>query len=395
MAKPHQGWTPHFQWRLFQRDGVYYADGRSNQPDLGKHSLATRIKSEATGRLKLLDHRMALANGFIAEPAPQATTPEISIEAGWKEYLEHCKRPRVMGGKSENTVKRYRAVGDKFTQFCHERNILVWRAVTKTIVEAYGRHLNSLDYAQRTLSLELHLIQHIVHWFIDEKRLPEEQRMKLGLKKLTGTDTYCYSREEVEAILKLCQATSELEWMYPLLATLAMTGMRIGEAIQLRHSDIEWEPRPMIKIADEGASQRKAKMKSARQTKGKRARSVPIHPELQEILKQLPRHRDGFVFHGPRGGRLKADTARVILKRDVLEPLVERFPTQEGDIGFIHGRFHSFRHYFVSQCSAAGASEGQIKDWVGHQDSEMVALYRHQFDDANQERMKSIQFTSA
>ena len=29
-----------FAWRLFQRDGVYYADGRTGKYNLGKHSLA-------------------------------------------------------------------------------------------------------------------------------------------------------------------------------------------------------------------------------------------------------------------------------------------------------------------------------------------------------------------
>jgi len=385
----------YFNWGFLKRNGVFYADGRSNTPNLGKHSLGTRKRSEAEENLQHLDFKFAVQNGLIVETLTDEGFPTISIEIGWKEFLEHCQRPRVMGGTSENTYKRYRTVADKFTEFCQKQSLGDWQAVKKPVVESYGRHLSKLGYAERTLSLELHLIQHVVHWFIDEKRLPEEQRMKLGLKKMTGTDTYCYTRDEVDAILKRCESKDDLAWLYPVLATLAMTGMRIGEAIQLRHSDLEWEPRPIIKIADEGASQRKAKMKSARKTKGKRGRSVPIHPDLESILKSVPRHRDGYVFHGPRGGRLKADTARVIFKRDVIGPLADQFPTDEGDIGFIHGRFHSFRHYFVSQCSAAGASEGQIKDWVGHQDGEMVAIYRHQFNDANQARMASIRFTSA
>ncbi|CAE7826203.1 unnamed protein product, partial [Symbiodinium microadriaticum] len=233
-----------YRWRTFQRDGVFYADGRSNSPNLGKHSLGTRLKSQAEENLRHLDHKCAVANGLIIETLAGASLPVISIKAGWKEYLDHCKRPRVMGGKSKNTIKRYRAVADKFTEFCQKRGVLTWQNVKKPIVEAYGRHLSAKGYAERTLSLELHLIQHVVHWLIDEKRLPEEQPMKLGLKKLTGTDTYCYSRDEVDAILNLCAAKNELAWLHPLLATLSMTGMRIGEAVQLRYSDLEWEPLP-------------------------------------------------------------------------------------------------------------------------------------------------------
>ena len=41
--------------------------------------------------------------------------------------------------------------------------------------------------------------------------------------------------------------------------------------------------------------------------------------ELLAVLKGLP-HRDGYIFHGPRGGRLKPDTVRRILVREVIEP---------------------------------------------------------------------------
>ena len=36
-----------------------------------------------------------------------------------------------------------------------------------------------------------------------------------------------------------------------------------------------------------------------------------------------------------------------------------------------------FRHFFVSQCFLGGASEGEIREWVGHADSKMVEHYRH------------------
>jgi hypothetical protein len=41
----------HFAWRLGVRDGVYYADGRSNKPNAGRHSLGCRTNSEAMERL--------------------------------------------------------------------------------------------------------------------------------------------------------------------------------------------------------------------------------------------------------------------------------------------------------------------------------------------------------
>ena len=63
--------------------------------------------------------------------------------------------------------------------------------------------------------------------------------------------------------------------------------------------------------------------------------------------------------------------------REVIDKLKAEYSTPKVDIGFEHGRLHSFRHFFVSQCFLGGASEGEIREWVGHADSKMVEHYRH------------------
>ena len=91
----------------------------------------------------------------------------------------------------------------------------------------------------------------------------------------------------------------------------------------------------------------------------------------------MARAKDGAIFHGPRGGTVKPDTVRNILIRDVLEPLSDQFPTPAGELGFINGRLHSCRHYFASQCAAAGFSEQLVMAWLGHRDSKMARHYFH------------------
>jgi hypothetical protein len=66
----------YFVWLLGQRDGVYYADGRSNRPSAGRHSLGTRNYAEAVEALKQLDLVQAVALGRADGSllAPQAST---------------------------------------------------------------------------------------------------------------------------------------------------------------------------------------------------------------------------------------------------------------------------------------------------------------------------------
>lgn len=74
----------------------------------------------------------------------------------------------------------------------------------------------------------------------------------------------------------------------------------------------------------------------------------------------------------------------------MIVPLKKRFPTPPGEIGFEHGRVHSFRHFFVSEAFRQGATEGEVMEWVEHRDSKMVAHYRHLRKDDSHRRMEQI-----
>lgn len=123
-------------------------------------------------------------------------------------------------------------------------------------------------------------------------------------------------------------------------------------------------------LTDEsGRSRRNGRAR--RELKAGRSRHLPLHPDLEAVLAGLPRV-DSFIFNGPRGARLKPDTVRLILIREVIEPLAKQFPSSADEQGFKDGRLHSFRHYFASTCATNGVSERVAMDWLGHQDSAMV-----------------------
>ena len=296
-----------------------------------------------------------------------------------------------MGGVSRNTYKRYRAVRDKHVEQCEKNRITNWSQVTKQETEKYGHWLARKKYADRSIYLELMLVKSVQQWLIDEKLLPEFCRFRLPMRRPEGTDTYCYSRDEVKAMVEHCQANPNLHWLRDVIVTLACTGLRIGELVALRTSDVDLNANS-IHLTDERSSRRRQQMGTARRTKGRRSRALPIHPELRKVLERLKPHLDGRLLHGPLGGKLKPDTVRRILVRDVLEPLKSQFPTPKGEIGFEHGRLHSFRHYFVSQAFLNGASEGEIMEWVGHKDSKMVAHYRHLRNEDSQRKMQQMNF---
>lgn len=112
--------------------------------------------------------------------------------------------------------------------------------------------------------------------------------------------------------------------------------------------------------------------------KSHRDRVLPIHPQLRRLLQNKPQHGDGRLFHGPKGGKLKPDTVRLVLIREVIEPLAEQFPTPEGEI--------------CSTCANRGVPEQVVMAWLGHADSRMVRHYYHLHDEASQRMMERLNF---
>jgi integrase len=247
-------------------------------------------------------------------------------------------------------------------------------------------------YSDATIYLECTLLKQIVKWLIEEeKALPESHRIRLKLERSQESSTYCYSSEEVEAMIGLCRQQPALDWLANIIIILATTGMRIGEAIGLRWCDVDLGA-GMITLPDQRHSAWHKHAGAVRTTKGRRSRRVPIHAALRSVLDKMPREADGRVFAGPKRGLLKADSIRNVLIAQVQTPLKERFPTPPGEIGFQHGRLHSFRHFFVSMAFLGGASEGEIREWVGHTNSRIVERYRHLRSEDAIRKMNQIYF---
>lgn len=377
----------HFTWTLFRRGETYYADGRGNMPSLGKHSLGVTDYDQAVEELRKLDRRMA-AKCKLVDLVPEHQ--EVSIAEGWNAFDRHTARPDVLGGAGSKTQARYRAVRQKHQAFCAEKLVRSWNQVEKKHVLAYGTHLKSRGYSDATVYLESTTLKQVVKFLIEEEhRLPESARIRLRLRRSHHSDTFCPGRNHVQAMLEYCRKTTGLHWMGDVIIALGTSGMRIGELCALRWSDVDLNAN-MITILDNRHSGHQ--QRAVRTTKGRRTRRVPIHPLLKVQLAAIQPHADGRVFHGPRGGLLKPDTVLGVLKRDIVKPLEDRFPTPNDEIGFAHCRVHSFRHFFVSQGFLGGASEGEIREWVGHTDSRIIERYRHLAQDDAKRKMNGLTF---
>ena len=120
----------YFAWLLGTRNDVYYADGRSNTQDVGRHSLGTRDREEALGILRRLDLVKAVEFGLAdASLLGRDQDALLKLEDGRRKYMDYVSRPAVQGGGTAGTVKRYRTVLDKFLAFALPKRVHHWQQV--------------------------------------------------------------------------------------------------------------------------------------------------------------------------------------------------------------------------------------------------------------------------
>jgi len=386
-AKKEEIACRYFRWLLGQRNGVYFADGRANQPSLGRRTLETRDRAEALQTLEELDLTMAVQYGLADASLLKTESHQIVTWAdGRKLYESYAKRPFVSGGPRPSTAKRYRAVFDKFIAFACEQGRQTWNELNRQLMDEYAGWLDGESYEYATQYLELTTLKQVLKFLIENQHLPPTVAFSYPLKKPDGTDTYCWKPAEVEAILNHCE-TPELSWLRAAIVGLAATGLRISELASLRWSDVDLE-KGFVTLTDE--TKKNSKRLEKRSTKSGHDRSFPIHPMLADLLRTMPQHPDGRVFHGPLQGQIKADTVRRILIRDVLTPLAPRFPAAPDQRGLIDGRLHSFRHFFCSTCANSGVKERVLMTWLGHRSSRMVHHYYHLHDEEATRQMQQV-----
>jgi integrase/recombinase XerD len=149
---------------------------------------------------------------------------------------------------------------------------------------------------------------------------------------------YLYTEEEIrrllEATLELVTPHKLQPWTYYcLFGLLAVSGMRLGEALNLQPHDANWSE----------------SMLTIRGAKFKKSRLVPLHPSTKEVLLAYAERRDQiyasrrlpYFFVSSHGTRLIGSNVSKIF-RGLCRQIGIRDP------GAGHGpRLHDFRHRFA------------------------------------------------
>ena len=151
-------------------------------------------------------------------------------------------------------------------------------------------------------------------------------------------------------------------YLVPIILVALNTGMRLGEILGLKWSDVDRR---------NGESVRGGFVRIGAESKGHRARHVPINQGLKEVLDAgSPMESDEgfvpFVFPNPRTKKpYKVISVSLSFGSTTRRAKVEGVS------------FHTLRHTAVSRMVAAGVPDRIIMKVVGHTTPNMVSRYAH------------------
>lgn len=295
---------------------------------------------------------------------------------GW--FLELVGERRPLVSLTAEDFREYRdllgklpANASKFAQFAGKTGVQIAAA-------AKG---NQRGLAPKTAQKYLDNAKGFLNWCVDESyldKIPAPRRSKIAKGDLSEQKRSPFTIEQLKIVFSTPQhlGCQTVGWRYrpgdivikdakywvPLLGLL--TGMRLGEIVQLAVTDIKHENG--IPYIDVNKEENDKRLKTASS-----ARYVPIHPALVQL---------GFLdfVRGFRkgGGRIFPEI-KPGADGYYSNNFSKYFAIHLGKIGLTSKQltFHSFRHNFTDSLVHVGVGDMLVKALLGHADHSVTANY--------------------
>ena len=318
-----------------ERDGVYYrkdrgawwvsyidAAGRRQREAVAASTRPQAVAARAGLMLKAERERVL----GVKEPSDIATTELLTR---YKRY----QKPRLRA----STFERLDGILETLKSRLPERAKDISR---RTVAEYISARSEADKVAPGTVQKEITVLKHALRLAVEWELLNSNPAQGAKLPKLPEARTRYLSPTELRASLE-----AAAEWMRAPIALAAFTGMRRGELLGLRWTDVDLDGRRIY----------------LRETKNGSLRVVPLNELAFRVLASLPEGAPGdAVLPGVDGRKLSVYTERLFRK-----------------LGIVDASFHSLRHTAASWLVMKGEDLYTVGQLLGHRTPRMTQRYAH------------------
>lgn len=314
----------------------WYLRGRVNGKRI--HVFVANTKSEAQAALREFLKRKALDDLDLPDLPKKKDKPRVLFETLALQYADHC-----MTDKARNTyVAELSRINVHLLPAFRGRYL---HEITPLHVMAWKEQRVRAGISSSTLCNELRVLKTMFararDWGLFDGEDPVKKLPRTYRKKI-----HFLSPEEAERYLAACSPS-----YLPIAATFIFTGMRKGELLDLKWSDVNLKNR-MISIRPDSS------------LKNSEGRDIPINSQLLELLKSLPKSAE-WVFPGADGR-----SQRNCIKRQHL------LARRKADLPNL--TLHHLRHTFASLAIQQGFDVGAVSKLLGHNSLRItMEIYHH------------------
>ena len=294
---------------------------------------------------------------------------DLELQDAQARFLSHKKSE----GRAPRTLTRYRGELEQFCDFAKARRTNRLRQITPHLMDMY-REERLKKRELTTVNHECEVVKQWLEWCVTRHHLRSNPLGRMKFRKPVRDPQPALKIDQIRQFLGT--ATPRLQFI---LATLALTGCRIGELQHLREEDVDLDRGWLSIVSRPGA-----------ETKTRRSRKIPLHPGLQSLLAKKPKSPGEWFFCAEPSERYPAGDHWITPKRinEEFQALLRRAGIPVGRKGQGY-TLHSLRHFFETHCVNHGVPQVLVDRWMGHSTKRsMGATY---YDDDQEKAREFIQ----
>jgi integrase len=291
-----------------------------------------------------------------------------------KSFLDFAKQEIALKLKNGDirTYKRYKSVIKKLTIYLNNKD-LTFDEVNTRFLKNYESYLKtSLKNHTNTIYTNFKTIRAILYSAIEDK-LFEQKNNPFFSFKLTedkhSTNKERLTFEEVQTFnkIKVEKGSSLFHAKNAFLFCFYNSGIRIGDLLELKWSDITKEGRLEYRMTKQGGE-----------------KSIKLRPESLNILKYYELNKKGkFIFHFLNDEALKLDAKGFTNSKDAKITIINKNLKVLAEMAGINKKLttHIARHSFASIALKRKMPLNDIKNALGHSTLKQTETYLGRFDE--------------
>lgn len=269
--------------------------------------------------------------------------PDTSLTA--RDAFDQFKRSR----EGRIVAKTKQTDNYRIDRFLKDENLVKVSQINETRLKAHLDKRIEDGISHRTANHTIRIVKTFLNWGLKTGIITRNPIVYMEKYKVNDIEQRSLTEEECKIVLNIAKNSR----IHLLVVTALYTGMRFSELDRLQWEDIDF----------------KNKIISVRLSKSEKFRKVPLHPKLEDILKECK--DEGKCFNTVNFSDLFKDIRK------------------EAKMG--HFRFHDFRHTFAALMIKAGVDLYTLSKILGHSSIVITTkLYGHLYQDQIQVAMSKL-----